>query len=286
MPADTPTREFLQGMFSRTDPNQFLEIRTIGTTGSVGQQFLLIGQLQDCEYAFPGIGEHDGSRNVYYSVIPRRERRGVADACGSAPAPWADFDEGAPEALPLPPSIVVETSPGKYQALWLLKNPCNNLAEVEDINRAIAALHNADANACDRARVLRLPGFQNLKYEDRPYSRLRVCRPEKRFTIGELKRAFPTRATPDTQVVRSNSDHHAAPPWLEQVYEALVDYLAARGSGLRNLGNGGVIVRCPMHYDTNASLSLHPVRGWHCFGGCGSGRLTRLAFLLGIRVEV
>ncbi|MEI9901814.1 MAG: hypothetical protein WDN31_18820 [Hyphomicrobium sp.] len=34
---------------------------------------------------------------------------------------WADLDDGWPEHLPKEPSLVIETSPGRYQAYWLLR---------------------------------------------------------------------------------------------------------------------------------------------------------------------
>lgn len=263
----------------------FLEVRLISPSGGARQKYLEIGMLRAQRFDISAL-EFAGHRaNVYYGVVQRIRRQGTADACGSATAVWGDFDGGAPTALPIPPSIVVETSPSKYQALWLLDAPSDDLALVEAINRAIATLYGADRNACDRARVLRLPGFRNLKYVDRPYSRLRVCLPEQRFTIEELERAFPSQSTPAAPVRRGDVPPSEAPSWLPLVYEAILDELAARGSGIQNLNNGGVMVRCPLHNDRDPSLSIHPTRGWKCFAGCGEGKLTMLAYKLGVAIK-
>lgn len=277
--------EFFRAVFHRAPPDHFIEIRTISANQRAGQRFYQVADLKGRAEHVDRVRQLDGAANVYYGVIPRRETRGTADACASACAVWADFDEGPPVALPLPPSVVIETSPGKYQALWLLDAPSDDLALVEAINRAIATLYGADRNACDRARVLRLPGFRNLKYGDRPYSRLRVCLPEQRFTIEELERAFPPQSTPAAPVRRGDVPPSEAPSWLPLVYEAILDELAARGSGIQNLNNGGVMVRCPLHNDRDPSLSIHPTRGWKCFAGCGEGKLTMLAYKLGVAIK-
>ena len=48
------------------------------------------------------------------------------------------------------------------------------------------------------------------------------------------------------------------------------------GSRLHSIGDGGLSGNCPLHDDRNPSFSIHPVRGWKCFTGCGEGKLTEL----------
>ena len=73
------------------------------------------------------------------------------------------------------------------------------------------------------------------------------------------------------------------PKWLILVFDALIDFLER--NGFRPVINGAsASALCPLHDDHQPSLSLHAERGWKCFAGCGQGRLTRLANLLGVRV--
>ena len=84
---------------------------------------------------------------------------------------------------------------------------------------------------------------------------------------------------------RLRSRHTASlPGWVSLVYQAICDCLEAAGHRLRPSSNGGLFTTCPLHDDHNPSLSIHPSRGWKCFGGCGEGRLTLLAARLGIWV--
>jgi hypothetical protein len=162
--------------------------------------------------------------------------------------------------------MVVETSPDRFQALWMLKKPSADLDRIEAINHSIASRHGGDSNCCDRARVLRLPGFRNLKYAAQPYARLVVCRPDRLFTVEQLEAAFPAVASTSPSGHSSRSHHRDVPTWLGLVFAAVVDYLSAMGLTPHPSADGGVMARCPLHNDRNPSLSVHPTRGWKCCG--------------------
>lgn len=82
---------------------------------------------------------------------------------------WADLDESDPRDIDerWKPSVAWETSPGRYQALWLLENPND-----EDLygasqrgadNQRMTYLVDADPSGWDTTQLLRLPGFVNHK---------------------------------------------------------------------------------------------------------------------------
>lgn len=76
-----------------------------------------------------------------------------------------DLDTCDPRLLLVPPSILVQSSPGRYQALWLLDNPVQP-AVAEDVNRRIAYYHrDQGADTChDAGHLLRIPYTPNYKY--------------------------------------------------------------------------------------------------------------------------
>ncbi len=277
------TRDFLAALLARAEDKHFLEVRQITPSGRVAQDFLRIDLVRRAGLPLRFLSR-DGTANFYYGVAPRVRPGGKAQDCGHALAVWADFDHGPPAAVPLATSLVVETSSNKFQVLWLLNHPCADLAAIEGVNRAIALGYGADPNACDRARVLRLPGFVNLKYQDKPRARLLVCKPDVRYTIAQLVAAFPlVRAT---ATAKMQTRHHGdAPAYLTVVYDAIVEELERRGLRWRPNG-GGILCQCP--FDGSGagdfSMSIHPVRGWKDFGDHGAGRLTLLAHKLGIRL--
>lgn len=114
--------------------------------------------LNDAGYnIFVTLGEANGTR--------RRNRHMVKPR-----AVVIDADEGLPETLPLTPTMVVETSPGKAQAVYAVDGL--TWEQYEGIQRRLIADHGCDKAVKDRARIVRLPGFSNTKYADRPSATL------------------------------------------------------------------------------------------------------------------
>lgn len=66
---------------------------------------------------------------------------------------------------PLSPHIVVESSPERYHAYWLIDGIFNH--EFKAVQEMLAFRYNGDAVVKDLARVMRLPGFLHQKHE--PY---------------------------------------------------------------------------------------------------------------------
>ena len=246
-------------LLQRSSADECQELRLIDPIGRVRQHFIPVSYLQRSGYV-PDLGDVNGVANVYHSAIPRTQRRGTAEACGLANIVWADFDEGFPDNLPVAPSIVVESSPGKAQAYWLLNKPCADLGRIEAVNRSIAALHRGDKNACDRARVLRLPGFRNLKYPDQPYAHLVGYRPDRQYSLDELETIFKApnvRNTPKPLVRPFNA---GGPSWLSLVYRRIVEHLSKGGHLVHAAPDGSVKALCPLHEDKSPSHSTRNAR--------------------------
>jgi hypothetical protein len=62
------------------------------------------------------------------------------------------------------PSYVLDTSPDKYQVIWKVQDIPQ--ASAEALLRALAREFDGDRAATDSARVLRVPGFMNKKYDE------------------------------------------------------------------------------------------------------------------------
>lgn len=130
-------------------------------------------------------GPLPAAANVYFGVHPSKERRGsnqraVISGIAAANCLYAEFDakdfEGDKgmaldhiNSLPLPPSVLVDSG-GGYHAYWLLAEPIAlaNEADRERIRKLQAAwveLVKGDPGAKDLARMLRVPGTLNTKYD-------------------------------------------------------------------------------------------------------------------------
>jgi hypothetical protein len=87
----------------------------------------------------------------------------------------ADMDDVNEEQLAaliavLPPSIIVESSAGRYQLYWQLADgEALPKEEAKAINQYISQNYGADRNAVDVSRLLRLPGFRHMKYRSQTH---------------------------------------------------------------------------------------------------------------------
>lgn len=107
------------------------------------------------------------SLNVYFCVnlLDKPERR--KHNCLPCDFLWADLDNADPTILSPPPQIVIRSSPGRWQALWLLSLPLEP-PQAESVSKRIAYAYGADKSGWDLTQLLRVPYTRNFKYEDNP----------------------------------------------------------------------------------------------------------------------
>ena len=101
---------------------------------------------------------------------------------------WQDDDDGFRGVFPLEPSIIVSTSPGKFQRYWLTEGLSKD--DYSAVMRTMVEQHGSDKQAgADIARVLRVPGFYHRKAE--PYLVRIIEASGKRYAPEEVLKAFP-----------------------------------------------------------------------------------------------
>ena len=107
-------------------------------------------------------------------------------------AVFADLDGSPLSAVmgcELEPHAVVESSPGKYHAYWLVDGL--PLDQFEGVQRRIATMFNGDS-VCDLCRVMRLPGFVHQKDPTKPFMTHIVYQAERLpYPAADIQRAFP-----------------------------------------------------------------------------------------------
>lgn len=106
---------------------------------------------------------------------------------------FVDYDHGIPDDWPLVPSAVVQSSTGKAQCYWVLKEPLvaspENIARWQDVENRWVMATNGDWAARDTARILRLPGFLNNKYN--PPQRVKLIEADGwRYDLDDLAQFF------------------------------------------------------------------------------------------------
>lgn len=113
------------------------------------------------------IKKHDGDHVYFCPVLFSKPRRKKEFACRTNFL-WGDIDDGDPNKFV--PSVLWQSSPGRYAGLWRVKEmPADDAAE---LSRRIARYIGGDPGGWDVTQVLRIPGTHNEKYPDRPMVKL------------------------------------------------------------------------------------------------------------------
>jgi len=141
------------------------------------------------EYSFPydehlvanldkWLSDH-ATKDMYFCPLPfSGTRRAKADVVRSRLL-WSDIDDG--QYHKCEPSILWESSPGRFQGLWVLPKAVTP-EEAAESSKQMAYYLGGDRGGWDLTQVLRIPGTPNLKYESRPTVEL------KRFSMDVLRR--------------------------------------------------------------------------------------------------
>ena len=126
------------------------------------------GSLEKCA---PWLSAQNAAGAGVFVTINETDLRGRKAANIVRPrALWADFDDGRTDtydrliADPVPPSIIVESSPGKLHAYWPVKGLA--LDEFTPMQKRVIAQWGSDSKITDLPRVMRLPGFLHRKTGD------------------------------------------------------------------------------------------------------------------------
>jgi hypothetical protein len=157
---------FFKMIFGETRGYVFIGIKDVSMEQHKERAFLWPDQQVELLEFIDSIA---ATTNVYYcpQIFKSAERR--KDNVLACPSAWADLDECDPaNILGATPSIILESSPDRYQALWLFEED-QEPDTAENISKRIAyalAEHGADKGGWDLSQLLRVPLTKNHKYND------------------------------------------------------------------------------------------------------------------------
>lgn len=111
------------------------------------------------------LGSHTAD-DVYFTPCMFESKRRVEQEAMIETSLWADLDEADPEKLrgELRPTVAWESSPGRFQAVWLLSDGRMGASWPGDINHRLTLEVGADPSGWDTTQLLRVPGRKNFKF--------------------------------------------------------------------------------------------------------------------------
>lgn len=98
-----------------------------------------------------------GKRRAEHQVLPDRSL-------------FADLDEVDPKKLDDQPTIAWESSPGRFQGVWLMASEMQGASLGGGLNHRLTSNIGADPSGWDSTQLLRVPGRPNFKSDYRPES--------------------------------------------------------------------------------------------------------------------
>jgi hypothetical protein len=142
-------------------------------TGKVTQRIVTAKQAIAPRYLGWLAYENTNGANIYAAANPLRSgsRKRTKASIASIRHLYIDVDTDgeariatvqSSDLVPTP-TVVLSTSPGKYQALWRVDG--FDLVSQEDMLKHLAIAFGSDPACTDCNRVLRVPGFLNRKYD-------------------------------------------------------------------------------------------------------------------------
>jgi predicted P-loop ATPase len=157
--------------------------------------------------------KEQGRENLFFGVATRHGG-GTKENCQEVPAFWADVDfKKTPEAqarellnsFPFRPSLLIESGGGLHLYWVLIETAVASDPRVAPILRGLANRLGADPAAAEVARIMRLPGTTNYKYDPPRECRLAEERWHLRYRLGD----FEPFATGSGRNPASHCDHDA-----------------------------------------------------------------------------
>jgi hypothetical protein len=193
----------------------------------------------------------NGRANIYFGVHPTNERKSenerarIADvaaiSCLFAEFDAKDFNGDKTVALTHvdgldpPPSAVIDSG-GGYHCYWLLAEPytlttASKRERARTVQRRWVELVGGDPGAKDLARVLRVPGTRNLKYDERPPVTVVRADFDRLYDLDVLEALLP-RETPVSMPKARSADGGDA--WAEAALADELAKMAMATEGTRN----------------------------------------------------
>lgn len=156
------TQEFFELIYGKLEG--YAELVTLDEERKPSSQKPM--KLPDDLYRMAKVSAVRADEDVYCSVaVFTSEERTGRDTEARVHAVWAEADTAHPSVFRIPPTIVVNTSPGRYHVWWVLDRPVA-ASEASKLAKKIYLAHKEQGvdSGFAVSKILRVPGTSNTKY--------------------------------------------------------------------------------------------------------------------------
>lgn len=195
-PISREPQQFVSTLF---EDNDILEIRVIPAVRYNRNVNVFFGYANEINQMVNYLTDRNRGENpchIYISANPRAKFWGSTNSnIKIARSVFVDFDNiSVKDALKKisrfpKPSIVVESGHGVH-IYWRLKDPITDLHYWTDLQKLISKELGSDGSVCDPPRIMRLPGFNNVKNTHIP-CRIIIENKDLRCDLQDLLKCLP-----------------------------------------------------------------------------------------------
>lgn len=182
---------------------------------------------------------NDKGAGIYFCVNQLRPKaRRVSDNIEAVTAFFLDLDGSPVKPVidwQLQPNLVVRTSEDRYHCYWILDDNYPEAVKLfKPIQRWLADKFNGDKSISDLCRVMRIPGFNNMKHE--PFMVTFEERRQQPYKLEEIKNVFEHSKT-DNDTARGQSDTNGpiGVSLLPEGFDFQALRMDAGGGGIKNM---------------------------------------------------
>lgn len=158
--------EFIRAVVTSPEEGGWFCLSSNGQDGWKNHWYQYPSELNEIVYAAKSLAGH---ANVYFTAHLFKSQDASKNNVLPTRTIQADLDYADIYSAPIPPTILVETSPGRAQAFWVLKSTQDTLPteEVERLSRKLTySIPDCDRTGWPLGHRVRLPDTYNYKYPE------------------------------------------------------------------------------------------------------------------------
>lgn len=162
-------KQYFEYLFGKEEGYVCICTQTPDDKSTFKQHFFLWPSQRDMMSDF--IEQQLSKKNLWYGINILSAAERTKAFCKPHNLVWADLDTADPKDIEPTPSVIIESSPKRFQAIWRLSDTIDPYL-AQEFSKKIAYKYKdigVDTSGWDLTQVLRVPFTRNFKYVESPW---------------------------------------------------------------------------------------------------------------------